>query len=282
MIVLSGALESVAVAVVSLSNYRWLADSGCSRHMAFNPNIFDSIVDVDNPIRVKVASGHVVMCNQMGVVHLPCKSSSGNVTIITLHDVLLVPGLRCNLFSVGLAARQGTVNCSFEGSKGFLSVNGIEVCSLVYSGTNKLPHLSLDDNYGVNRDAVLALATDTFQPRVSITPPATAESHQHPNSLERAHCLLGHVNYRSTLSIARLPWINLQIKKNHIARACPCEACAFTKTSKRALPSLGYRLPSSSSVGDIVHSDSVPVTVISSKGFHGYHLFFDFSMDIAT
>ena len=113
---------------------------------------------------------------------------------------------------------------------------------------------------------------------MSITPPATAESHQPPNSLERAHCLLGHVNYRSTLSIARLPWINLQIKKNHIARACLCEACAFTKTSKRALPSLGSRLPPSS-VGDIVHSDSVPVTVISSRGFYGYHLFFDGYLD---
>ena len=69
----------------------WLLDSGATCHMTGDLKKLNMVHNV-SPILVKMPNGQNSLASKQGTVKLNPR--------ITLHDVLLVPGLTCNLISV--------------------------------------------------------------------------------------------------------------------------------------------------------------------------------------
>ena len=81
--------------------HAWVVDSGASAHMASDPSLSFEYRELSDT--VKYADGSVGMVDGVGSV-----SVIFNGFAITLHEVLCVPSLSGNLFSVTAAAAHGT------------------------------------------------------------------------------------------------------------------------------------------------------------------------------
>lgn len=92
--------DAIAASAASESSQSWLMDSGASRHMCNNIELFHDTAPVENPIRVRVADGNTVDCATTGSVRLTLVVGDGVVRVTTLTGVLYVPSFGRNLFSV--------------------------------------------------------------------------------------------------------------------------------------------------------------------------------------
>ena len=72
-------------------NSDWLLDSGATCHMTVDLKQLTKLHDI-HPIFVKMPNGQSSVARKQGMVKLNSN--------ITLHDVLFVPGLTCNLISI--------------------------------------------------------------------------------------------------------------------------------------------------------------------------------------
>lgn len=87
----------------------WVVDSGASEHMTGNRDWFDDILSLNGKGNIYTASGSL-QAEGRGDVYL----SKGDLKLV-LKDVLYVPGLKYNLFSVSKAVNSGA-RVSFEGN----------------------------------------------------------------------------------------------------------------------------------------------------------------------
>jgi len=78
------------------ANDVWFLDSGCSNHMTRNKDLFSSI-DKSIQSEVKLGNDCKVTVSGKGVVPVYTKKNEK----MNMYDVYFVPGLRCNLISVG-------------------------------------------------------------------------------------------------------------------------------------------------------------------------------------
>jgi hypothetical protein len=78
------------------SNNIWFLDSGCSNHMTSNKDLFSSI-DTSIKSEVKLGNDCKVTVNGKGVVLVYTKKNQRR----NIDCVYFVPGLKCNLISVG-------------------------------------------------------------------------------------------------------------------------------------------------------------------------------------
>jgi len=78
------------------ANDVWFLDSGCSNHMTGNKDLFSSI-DTSIQSEVKLGNDCKVTVSGKGVVPVYTKKNEK----MNMYDVYFVPGLRCNLISVG-------------------------------------------------------------------------------------------------------------------------------------------------------------------------------------
>ena len=89
---------------------QWLIDSGASSHMTKKRDVLENFQQLDEPENVALGDGRVVKALGSGNVHmnmlyLGSKQSKG----VVLYNVLYVPKLACNLFSVRAAVAKGNV-----------------------------------------------------------------------------------------------------------------------------------------------------------------------------
>lgn len=85
----------------------WVADSGASQHMSSQKNLFQDFAPITSgtyPIRI--ANKSVMQCMGIGSLHLRSKVGK-KWSSITLLNVLFVPELGRNLFSVSAASKNG-------------------------------------------------------------------------------------------------------------------------------------------------------------------------------
>eukprot|EP00963_Diacronema_lutheri_P010582 scaffold1095_cov328-Pavlova_lutheri.AAC.5 len=87
----------------------WVVDSGASEHMTGNRDWFGDILSLNGKGNIYTASGSL-QAEGRGDVYL----SKGDLKLV-LKDVLYVPGLKYNLFSVSKAVNSGA-RVSFEGN----------------------------------------------------------------------------------------------------------------------------------------------------------------------
>jgi len=93
----------------------WVLDSGASQHMTCDSSYLVDRVELHDPVSVMLGDGSVCVATAAGSVQL-----TGDVQ---LHDVLYVPGLKTNLFSVKHATARG-VQVLFTGSKATVTAGG--------------------------------------------------------------------------------------------------------------------------------------------------------------
>ena len=112
------------------SNCVWVIDSGATSHITCDSSILSNYHVFDVPQQVTVADGNA--CNAVGVgtVFLYVSLSHRRSVPCILNNVLFVPGLHSNFFSVHVATKTGhSVNfqgnqCLIKNSKGQLKAAG--------------------------------------------------------------------------------------------------------------------------------------------------------------
>ena len=86
---------------------KWLVDSGASSHMTQDKELLSDYREFEKSEKVELGDGHVV--NAVGIgkvrVNMLFKMSKSKESVI--HEVLYVPKLTCNLFSVRAATARG-------------------------------------------------------------------------------------------------------------------------------------------------------------------------------
>lgn len=101
--------ESVAltaIACLSNSGSQFIIDSGATDHMSCERSYFKSLRYLDSPIAVTVGGNKIIWATGIGEIH--CVRSETSTSKFILKDVLFVPELCANLFSVSSAESKGS------------------------------------------------------------------------------------------------------------------------------------------------------------------------------
>ena len=104
---------------------RWLVDSGTSSH-THRRELLTDYKEFENPEKVSLEDGRFVDAVGVGNVHLKMLFKVSEPKKSVMYEVLYVPKLACNLFSVRAAASKGNivkfgkVRCWIRDSKGIL------------------------------------------------------------------------------------------------------------------------------------------------------------------
>ena len=92
----------------------WVCDSGADHHMTGDVTLFDFLEDIPSNFHVKQIKGQVAVL-QWGVVRLATQKGDGVKGELELHEVLYMPGMRVNIFSLQRIRRKGACSYTFEG-----------------------------------------------------------------------------------------------------------------------------------------------------------------------
>lgn len=87
----------------------WIIDSGASSHMTPQKECFSDYIPFDTQEKVGLGDGRVVQALGTGTVYLTMLFKTSNSQGTVLRNVLYVPKLTSNLFSVRAATRMGNV-----------------------------------------------------------------------------------------------------------------------------------------------------------------------------
>ena len=85
----------------------WLIDSGASSHMTKEKHVLTNFQEFEEPENVALGDGRVVKALGSGRVHMNMLFPGTEAKKAVLYDVLYVPKLTCNLFSVRAAVAKG-------------------------------------------------------------------------------------------------------------------------------------------------------------------------------
>ena len=85
----------------------WIVDSGASRHMTFESSVLHDYKDLEAPEPVGLGDGRTVSAVGIGKVKVITQLHNGERVVCWMTDVLYVPKLTNNLFSVNAATAKG-------------------------------------------------------------------------------------------------------------------------------------------------------------------------------
>ena len=92
----------------------WVCDSGADYHMTGDITLFDFLEDIPATFHVKQIKGKVVI-TKWGVVRLSTDKGDGVKGVLELHEVLFLPGMKVNIFSLQRIRNKGACSFAFEG-----------------------------------------------------------------------------------------------------------------------------------------------------------------------
>ena len=92
----------------------WVCDSGADFHMSGDSTLFDSLEPIPSTFYVKQVMGRVAV-TQWGTVRLWTKGVGGVEKQLELKDVLYMPGMKVNIFSLHRIWSRGACSYSFHG-----------------------------------------------------------------------------------------------------------------------------------------------------------------------
>ena len=148
-------------------------DSGASSHMTQDKELLSDYREFENPEKVGLGDGHVV--NAVGIgkvrVNMLFKMSKSKESVI--HEVLYVPKLTCNLFSVRAAAERGNI-VKFGQFRCWIRDRKEKLCGMGLL-TGKMYHLNCE-------------------PAISQEQPSVATASKETNEMDLWRQRLGHVN----------------------------------------------------------------------------------------
>ena len=85
----------------------WVIDSGASKHMTCDKELLQDHQQFTEAQSVKLSDGRVVDALGIGTVKMKMNFKMSDAKNVTMYDVLYVPKLTGNLFSVGAATKRG-------------------------------------------------------------------------------------------------------------------------------------------------------------------------------
>ena len=92
----------------------WVCENGADYHMTGDITLFDFLEDIPSDFHVKQIKGKVAVL-KWGVVRLATQKANDKKGEIELHEVLYMPGMRVNIFSLQRIRRKGACSYTFEG-----------------------------------------------------------------------------------------------------------------------------------------------------------------------
>ena len=121
-------IECIAlVSKVTVRNKKgWIVDSAATNHLCCDIKQFSSLSELEEDEKIKVGNGKYVTASKEGTVELLIRTAS-KVRKFMLTNVLFVPDLKFNLFSVSKAAEAG-IRTEFD----------IQGCKFVEKKSNKI------------------------------------------------------------------------------------------------------------------------------------------------
>ena len=228
----------------------WVGDSGATKHMTYQSNWFKNMRPMNG--NVIIGDGKRVPVRGIGEIIIKDKMTQ---RLCTLHDVLYVPDLECNLFSVGKCQQQGHTIIFPGSASGHMFVkakDGARVCTgerrnglffmsfEVYKKSGRfLTNQNADQTDGANETALLMKGAAA--------------------STEIWHMRLGHVTGR------KLRTMKTMININGGKMDGPCFGCARGKMTRRRRKKKRTRC--ATRCLERIHSDVIGPF---PEGVHGY------------
>jgi hypothetical protein len=196
----------------------WIIDSGASSHMTGNYLLFDSYSKTDEPHFVTIADGTNSRVEGIGTVKLNDK--------ITLNNVLFVPKLSCNLFSVSQFCKKEKCTANF--SENYCEFQGLESLEKIDSA-KKMKGLYFFEGHSRQTDRGLGVSVD-----------------DKCNKIKLLHLRLGHPNF---VYLKKLyPTLFLGIRSEFLK----CEFCEISKHTRSSYKPVSYK---ESVPFHLIHSD---------------------------
>ena len=208
---------------------KWLVDSGASSHMTPKREYFTKYRSFSTPEKVGLGDGRVVDAVGVGTIRLNMLFKVSNSKRAVMYDVLHVPKLTCNLFSVRAAAKRGNSvkfgqsRCWIRGPKGALEGMG--------SLAGKLYHLKCEVITGKEKASMVS----EDLPEVDLW-----------------HQRLGHLN-RQQLNTLVDRDLASGIKLSTTSKLSFCEGCVEGKMQRKPFKPLTHQ--QSKKKLELVHSD---------------------------
>lgn len=226
----------------------WLADSGASHHMTYKKNYFSTLETLKKSYSVKIADNKILPIAGIGTVVIK-ETVDGQQLQRELSDVLYVPGLRRNLFSITAINDKKFSFHAYEKKCEVRDSDG-NLCSL-----------------GIRYDNLFKML---FEVQLSAQCNVTQANLQKENLLW--HERMGHVNMHALINTSKVMNVNdLSIKKTDDFF---CETCVMAKQTRK--PHNIVQREEIFKPGEKIHSDVCgPVNVESLRGSRYFLLFKD-------
>eukprot|EP00253_Pinus_taeda_P014195 PITA_14195 len=198
----------------------WFLDSGCSKHMTGNIALFSAL---DQSVKSQVTLGTDSKISVMGKGEVKIFTKKGERK--TIADVYYVPGMRCNLLSIGQLVQKG-YNVFF--------VN--DVCTIMDRAPSK--RCIAEVNMTRNRMFPLRIRADSKNKEViaAVTQEAFQSVPKDENWLW--HLRFGHLNFGSLNLLSRNGMRKVSIREKHkgksTLRDCPLKLCGLMQNSSLA------------------------------------------------
>ena len=206
----------------------WIVDSGATCHMCNDQSVFVTYESLKTPLKVTLGDGYEVDALGRGVVILYSELPSGRSKRCKLHDVLHVPRLSYNLFSVSMATKRdktvrfGKTNCQVLDKNEPVAI-AIKVGELYYLKC----HMN-----GIYSN--------------------TAKTQVQESKEDKWHQRFGHLSARNLQKLAKEKLVN-GFDYNSSREISFCQACIEGKLHKRKFPTTGGKRAKKPL--ELVHSD---------------------------
>lgn len=229
---------------------RWVVDSGASAHMTCHKDILCNYSSFDIPQKVGLGDGRTVDVVGTGTVKIAMLFDNYNTMNCEIENVLYVPKLSCNLFSVKSATNKGKV-VQFGHSKCWIRDANGKLC-----GTGSL----------VNKMYQLNCETISQKEYASV---ASADQ----TGMDLWHQRLGHTNGQRLKEISEKDSVSgLNIQKK--ATLSFCEGCVEGKMQRQPFKPVG-EIRSTRKL-ELIHSDVCgPMQTASMSGRRYFVTFID-------
>jgi Integrase core domain/gag-polypeptide of LTR copia-type/GAG-pre-integrase domain len=229
-----------------------IVDSGATSHMSYQRDWFVSYETLGRPIKVTLADGKVVQAIGQGDLRIVTKVDGEDV-VGRLKDVLYLPELSMNLFSVSQATKCG-MKVEFDNQFG----------RVIQKSTGRVTAMpSLEDNLYI----LIGRRPQPDQTTMEFANAASGES------IDLWHQRLGHLGARNVRLLGSSDLVRgIRIKGSHELEFC--EGCAKGRSHRQAI--MRNDGPGSSEILGLIHSDLCgPMQTPTAGGFRYFITFTD-------
>ena len=238
---------------------QFVLDSGSTRHICTNASLFTEFKSFSGtkPI-VKVANGHVLEAQGVGLVRLDTLDDHGNLCTMALRDTLYIPSFACNLVSQTRITKDSTTGAP----TGNVYTDGPQGARLLFANGDIVP---LQTKQHLN----------WFVPAVTDVPPLPRHQPSAHADMDMAHAarqitrvsvqdfhdLMGHLNFRDLKAIASDSYgVTITDKDQRF-----CDPCVLGKSARKPVPKESNKRDTKPA--QLIHSDlSGPMETTSLSG----------------